>query len=248
MFSYGVYCTSDNRAELPEIYASGFLPYSGEAGEAAETFFMARSLRVDLARFEDTSENRRVDRKISPLGIRLTALRKDEMDTADSVFQSFCLEYTRERFHGSPMPERRFLHMLRRTTLTHILRFDIAGKPVGYVFAAIEGNTLHYWYAFFDTSYMRDYPLGKWMMWKTIHWARENGLEYVYLGTCCMKRGLYKARDHKGLEFFAGNGWSRDMDRLKALCHADEDGPAVEEDGFRAGLEPPPGTTVVFRG
>jgi arginine-tRNA-protein transferase len=78
------------------------------------------------------------------------------------------------------------------------------------------------------------------MMWRTIRWAKENGLRHVYLGTCCTRRGLYKVRDHKGLEFFAGNGWCRDMERLKALCHADEEAPPKEQDGFRAGLEAPP--------
>lgn len=243
-FAWSVYCLKESQAELPDIYAGGFLPYSGEAGEARETFYVARSLRVDLSRFEDTSENRRVDRKVAPLGIRHALLRKEEVDTADPIFRAFCLDYTRERFHGEPMPERQFDFMLRRESLSHILRYDLDGRPIAYIFAVLEGGMMHYWYAFFDTSLMHDYPLGKWLMWRTIHWARDAGLQYVYLGTCCTNRGLYKVRDHKGLEFFAGNGWSRDMDRLKALCHADEDGPLKTVDGFRAGLEIPPRDSV----
>jgi arginine-tRNA-protein transferase len=233
-FAYGVYCFKENQEEQPEIYGMGFLPYSGTAGEGHETFYMARSLRVDLARFEDTSENRRVARKVADLDIRLTVCPKADIDTADPAFREFCLGYTRQRFHGDPMPERQFDFMLRRDTLTHIIRFDIADRPIGYVFAAMEGGTLHYWYAFFDTTLMDSYPLGKWMMWRTISWARENGLEYVYLGTCATRRSLYKVRDHKGLEYFAGDGWSADMDALKKLCHDDEDAPPKEQDGFRS--------------
>jgi arginine-tRNA-protein transferase len=234
-FGYCVYCIKENQAEMPEIYAQGFLPFSGDAGEHAEVFFLVRSLRVNLERFGDTSENRRVARKIEGLGIRMTVCPKADVNTDDPAFREFCLGYTEKRFHGHPMPARQFAFMLRRDTLTHIIRFDIGDRPVGYVFAAIAGNTLHYWYAFFDASLMDEYPLGKWMMWRTISWAKENGLQYVYLGTCCTPRGLYKVRDHKGLEYFTGDGWSPDMDRLRQLCHEDEQRPFMETDGFRRG-------------
>lgn len=247
-FSYSVYCIRERPEELPDIYGSGFLPYSGTAGEAQDTFYLARSLRVDLARFEDTSENRRVDRKMAALNIGITLLPKEEIDTSHPAFREFCLGYTRERFHGEPMPERQFDFMLSRNVLSHILRYDLDGKPIAYIFAAMGDGMLHYWYSFFDTALMRDYPLGKWLMWRTIRWAKDNELRYVYLGTCCLPRGLYKVRDHKGLEFFAGNGWSRDMDRLKALCHADEEAVPKTMDGFRACEELPPDVSILTCG
>ena len=82
---------------------------------------------------------------------------------------------------------------------------------------------LHYWYSFFDVAYLKSHSLGKWMMWRTIHWAKENNLDYVYLGTCYKEKALYKVRDHKGVEFFDGVRWNEDVELLKYLCKKDEE-------------------------
>ena len=34
---------------------------------------------------------------------------------------------------------------------------------------------------------------------------------------------MYKVRDHKGVEFFDGVGWSEDVELLKYLCKKDEE-------------------------
>ena len=60
-------------------------------------------------------------------------------------------------------------------------------------------------------------------MWRTIHWARENKFDYIYLGTCYKKKALYKVRDHKGIEFFDGVRWNEDVELLKYLCKKDEE-------------------------
>ena len=70
---------------------------------------------------------------------------------------------------------------------------------------------------------MQKLPLGKWMMWRVIQWAQDNGLQKVYLGTCYGEKSLYKVRDFKGLSFFDGAGWSEDVKLLKQLCKTDAD-------------------------
>lgn len=59
-------------------------------------------------------------------------------------------------------------------------------------------------------------------MWRTIRWAMEQNLDYVYLGTCYKTKALYKIRDHKGVEFFDGVRWNDDMKLIKHLCKRDE--------------------------
>ena len=130
------------------------------------------------------------------------------------------------------MDAARLRYVLSRELLTHIFTFRSAGKPLGYVFAVCEGEILHYWYSFFDTTYMQTFPLGKWMMWRTLRWAKEQGLRYGYLGTCYQPKALYKVRDHKGCEFFDGMGWSSDLKVLKALCTADSE-PSAYADTFK---------------
>jgi hypothetical protein len=221
-FSYAVYCLKESQSELPEIYSRGFLPYTGNISLEQDIFYLARSLRVDLSRFSDTSENRRINRKASELNIRIEAGRKEEFDTASPEFRAFCTEYAESRFVGGVMNEDRLEYVLTRSTLTHILTYRSDTKIYGYVFAALEREAFQYWYAFFDTDYLSSHSLGKWMMWSAIHWAKQNGAKYAYLGTCYKEKALYKVRDHEGVEFFDGEGWNPDKELLKHLCRTDE--------------------------
>ncbi len=230
-FSYAVYCIKEKQEELPGIYARGFLPYTGDLSLSQDIFYLARSLRIDLARYQCTSENRRVDRKVQPLAITMAVVDKAGFDGQDPAFRQFCTTYAEERFAGGSMETDRLQYVLERDTLTHIFTFRTAEKVYGYVFAALQGNMLHYWFAFYDTDYMRSHSLGKWMMWKVIDWAHGQGLAYVYIGTCYKEKSLYKVRDHKGAEFFDGQQWNQDIALLKALCSTDEQ--PKEKDRFK---------------
>jgi arginine-tRNA-protein transferase len=115
----------------------------------------------------------------------------------------------------------RWDYILKSTIGTHILKFSNRDQVMGYILASITETMFHYWFAFFDTEYMKSHSLGKWMMWKAIDWAREQKLNYVYLGTAYKPAALYKIRDHKGLEFWDGTRWNTDVKLLKELCKND---------------------------
>jgi arginine-tRNA-protein transferase len=108
---------------------------------------------------------------------------------------------------------------------------DIDGKPVGYVFLVSQGYCIHYWFSFFDLNQMANFSIGKWMMWKSISLAKEEGIKYIYLGTCYGTKSLYKVRDFKGVEFFDGVGWNNDTALLKKLCKSDDETP--QKDWFK---------------
>ena len=241
-FSYAVYALMEKPEDFPLIYDMGFLPYSNDLKEFREIFYLARSLRVDTSQFTDSSENRRVDRKLAPLGIRVELKHVQDLDLADPAFRKFCLDYAETRFSGHAMPPERFDYILSRKILTHVLTFSKEdGTTAGYVFCLLAGGMLHYWFSFFDAELMENFPLGKWMMWKTIQWAREREIKHVYLGTCYGERSLYKVRDFKGLRFFDGIEWNKDMELLKKWCRTDHlDLPADRfklGDDFKAGSD-----------
>jgi len=227
-FSYAVYCVKESQEELPEIYARGFLPYTGDTDWKDDVFYLARSLRVNLAEFKTLSENRRVDRKMEPLQAGMLVQPKSEFNISDPDFVAFCTDYAEERFAGGDMGSERLQYVLSRDLISHIFTFRNTERMLGYVFAIIEGNTLHYWFSFYDTEYMRSHSLGKWMMWKVIEWAQEQDLDYVYIGTCYREKSLYKVRDHKGAEFFDGIRWNTDANLLKELCRSDEQDKPVD--------------------
>jgi leucyl-tRNA---protein transferase len=220
-FDYAVYCLKETQHELAAIYEKGFLPYTGDLRIEGDIFYLARSLRVNLINFEDTSENRRVLRLVEPLSIELNVIPKANFNLNDATFLDFCKNYISERIGDESMSFERLQFILNKETTTHFFEFKNESKTLGYVLACMEGEMLHYWFAFFDTDYMRSHSLGKWMMWRVIRWAKENGLKNAYLGTAYKTSALYKIRDHKGLEFFDGSRWNNDMKRLKTLCETD---------------------------
>lgn len=242
-FNYAIYCVAASIDELPEIYNRGFLPYSSDTTIQKEIFYLARSLRVNLADFADSSENRRVNRKVAPLNISVDFIPKSAIQLDDQLL-NFCLSYAKERFSNNAMNEARLKYILSREVGTHWLRFQLDGKPIGYVLSGLHGKIFHYWYAFFDSSLLREYPLGKWIMWRTIHWAKEQNLDYVYLGTCYGKSALYKARDFKGLAFFDGRQWNVNIKLLKEWCKTDSE-PLVK-DRFKLLSEPNVALDVVM--
>ena len=220
-FNYAIYALKESQEELPVIYNKGFLPYTGHTGLSREVFYHARSLRVDLSKFADTSENRRVNRMVEPLNIRVEVVAKSDFDIHNQEFVSFCETYISERIGDEHMSHERLNFILEQETGSHFFIFKNDQKTLGYVYAALNSEMVHYWFAFFDTEYMHSHSLGKWMMWRVITWAKENNLKYAYLGTAYKPAALYKIRDHKGLEYWDGNIWNTDINQLKDWCKTD---------------------------
>ncbi len=220
-FNYAIYAKKESQEELSQLYNTGFLPYTGNTKIGSEIFYLARSLRANLAVFDDTSENRRVNRLVEPLNIRVDVIPKSEFDIKDPAFVAFCESYINERIGEDNMSLERWDYILSQETGTHFFKFSNEDHIFGYVLAAINDELVHYWFAFFDTEYMRSHSLGKWMMWRVIKWGKDNGKEAVYLGTAYKPAALYKIRDHKGLEFWDGFKWNPDVKILKDWCQND---------------------------
>ncbi len=235
-FNYAIYAKKESQEELNMLYDKGFLPYTGNTSVQSELFYLARSLRVNLETFDDTSENRRVNRLIEPLDINVDVIPKSDFDLTDPVFKAFCENYINERIGEDNMSLERWDYILSQETGTHFFRFSNGDQVFGYVLAAITEEMVHYWFAFFDTEYMRTHSLGKWMMWRVIRWSKENHRKFVYLGTAYKPAALYKIRDHKGLEFWDGRQWNTDVKILKDWCQTDLE--AKSADRFKLLSEP----------
>jgi len=218
-FNYAIYCLKEKQEELPAIYNMGFLPYSNDPDMDQEVYYLARSLRVNLDSFTDSSENRRVNKKIAEMNPSFEVLPVARFDVTDPRFIKFCKEFADQRFSES-VTEKRLAYIFNNKSVSHVFRFSLNEKEVGYVISIIEQGCLHYWFAFFSLDF-QTYSLGKWMMYSVIEWAADHKLEHVYLGTCYGEKSLYKVRDFKGLSFFDGNTWNGDMKMLKQKCKTD---------------------------
>ncbi len=72
---------------------------------------------------------------------------------------------------------------------------------------------LHYAYPFYEPKLIGS-NIGMSMMIKAIEQAKEQGKDYVYLGTVYTPESLYKTQ-FKGLEWFNENSWDKDIEKLK---------------------------------
>jgi arginine-tRNA-protein transferase len=223
-FAYAGYAVMESHEDIPLIYSGGYLPYTGNINLNYPVFYQARSLRVNIDFFEDSSENRRVERKMSLLNPLITKIAISSELAEDQDFLNFCLKYAEQRFSYNAMNTDRLKYILNIGIATDLFVFKNSDdhSVFAYVLAVLHHDTYHFWFSFFNTEYMNELPIGKWLMWRMIKWAKENNFNHVYLGTAYGDKSLYKIRDFKGLEFFDGNMWSKDMKLLKQLCKNDD--------------------------
>lgn len=234
-FSYAVYAVLEAGDTLADAYGQGFLPYAGASEYTSkapirEICYRCRSLRINLANFSSSSENRRIIKKAAAYDISFSVREKEALIN-DASFHTFCQSYASERFKGGHMDEERWAYVLRRASGTHVVEFTIDETVLGYVLIGMDKSIVHYWFAFFDTSYLSAFPVGKYIMHAVIDWAKTQGKKYVYLGTCYGPGALYKARDFKGVQFFDGSSWLEDISILKSWCKADDE--PLESDRYK---------------
>lgn len=215
-FGYTNYCECEASDSLAEIYDRGYLPYSG-AQEAKDTFYMARSARVDLQKFERTSENRRIAKKFDG------AFEKKRIPFAQfeitEEFLKFCLAYFAARHGERAMPKERLLYILNLNLITNIMIYHTEDKPVAYVFEIEDGEMAHYWFSFYDLS-LAQKSLGLYLMLNCLEDAKKRGQKHYYLGTVYGEKALYKT-NFTPLQWWDGAKWNANLALLKELSRGD---------------------------
>ena len=220
-FGYSVNLIIDNNDSIENTYCNGFLPYTGNLNDNCETYYLARSIRVDLKDYERLSENKRIIKNVNKkYNIKLKSFDKSEFNH-DNIFFKYCIDFSKERFSNEILTNDRLSLIISRKNYNKIYVFSISEIDIGYVLAYENDNIIHYWFSFYDTKFLSEFPLGKFMMEHIVYYAKKNGKKYIFLGTCYGKKALYKVRDFKGIEFFDGNNWIKDIKNLKKLCKSD---------------------------
>ena len=167
-FPYCVYAViePDRRtADLDEAYSRGFLPWTGNWRSGNNifphnVFYLARSVRLNCAKFADSSENRRLARKVDSLDVQLSVadLQENRSNIVDSLDVDFCTNYATLRFKDGGMSADRLHFVLARATHIFSLRVGAnvtsnetalgikSGDLLAYVVACVTEKSLHYWY------------------------------------------------------------------------------------------------------
>lgn len=227
-FGYTTYAKREESDPLAALYRKGFLPYSGSP-RAADIFYMARSVRVVLADFELTSENRRIAKKFDGEFVR------ERMAFTDAVFDenaiSFCLSYFAQKHGERAMPRERFEHILKMGLVTHLITYKKEKVIVAYVLEVADDTIGHYWFSFYDLAFARQ-SLGLWLMLDAVQDAQKRKLAYYYLGTVYGEKALYKT-NFEPLEWWDGTGWSTDSKLLRQRGRTDAERMVLLTDAWK---------------
>ncbi len=216
LFPYVVWAMPEAGELPPLLFNAGFLP----AANRLDRFYLCRQVRVMLARFQPSSENRRILRKGE--GIAMQLVPRAEFAYTPAV-RDFCKRCAEVRFGPGVMSEERLEALFNSPVMTHLLVFTDRptnaqiGVATLYV---VDGELAFYRFGFYDLDYFNR-SLGLCMMTSAVTLFAERRFKHLYLGTCYSESALYKTQ-FAGVEFFNGFRWSENLAELKSLLHHDQ--------------------------
>ena len=218
VFPYAIWGFPESGETPAAMFDAGFLPSSRNL----DRFYLCRHLRVDLKKFEPSSENRRVLRKCPDVTFELVPRAQYEFTPARrAAFKN----YADIKFGKDVMSFARLDSLFDSPIISHLLVFTDTktGAEIGTVTLYLEGDELaFYYYAFYDLDYFQR-NLGLHMMTSAVAEFARRGTRHLYLGSCYSENALYKTQ-FAGAEFFNGFRWSDNLKELKYLLKRDKPG------------------------
>ncbi len=196
--------TDFSESNISDLYNKGFVFTRIGKGVMHQT----RSVRVDLSKFELSSENRRILRKGEN-----TLMKKIALPYSDYSWE---IGKMAKVFYDTKAGGAFSVNKIKELITTEynfntLLDFSERGYAICYE----NKEVLHYCYPFYDLKVSAK-DMGLIMMTKAIVEAKEKGLEYAYLGSLQRSNDVYKLQ-FSGLEWFDGNEWSKDIEKVKMI-------------------------------
>lgn len=196
------------------MYERGFVFTRLGRGAMTQT----RSVRIDLNKFELSSENRRVLRKTENIELNIIPLPHPDYDwrIAKMGFDFYTNKFGKGTFSANKIKE---ILTSNKSNFNALLEYKLNGndsdRAVGYAICFENNNCLHYAYPFYNLD--TETPnLGIGMMTKAIVWAKEKNKKFVYLGSAQNPSAIYKTQ-FSGFEWFDRKNWQSDIEELKKL-------------------------------
>ncbi len=230
--------TDFSETNINSLYNQGYLFTRTGKGEMYQT----RSLRIDLPKFELSSENRRVLRKTEEIKLEATPLPYADYNwTIGKLGKDFYdTKFGDKTFSANKIKE--LLTEPEKSNFNVMLVYAVGAihelplhEAVGYTICYQNPEILHYCYPFYQLSNVgaiHELPLqtigvavgancsplpanlGLGMMLKAIMWAKEHGKKYIYLGSFQRPTDTYKLQ-FTGLEWWDGKIWETDLEEIR---------------------------------
>lgn len=201
---------------VSRMYSEGYVFTRTGPGHMEQT----RSLRIDLSKFELSSENRRILKKMEGFQIIPETL---PLDSYDWQLGKLAKDFYEVKFGPKTFTANKVKQLLTsKHNFNLLLAYVKDEQALGFCIAHAGESFLHYSYPFYDLeSAPKDMGMG--MMLMAIMLAKEEGDQYIYLGSASRPTDTYKLQfsglqwfTPSGVEGFTGDNWSTDLDVLKA--------------------------------
>jgi len=203
--------TDFSSENIESLYHQGYLFGRQEKGALYQT----RSVRIDLSKFELNSENRRILRKTE--GINLEVIPLPYSDYHWSLGK-LAKDFYDTKFGDGTFSANKIKELLtddQKSNFTTLLVYKLNGENIGHSICFESENILHYSYPFYDLEKApKDMGLG--MMTRAIEYAKNKGLQYIYLGSAQRPTDTYKFQ-FEGIEWFDGKSWKTNFEELKNI-------------------------------
>ena len=172
-----------------------------------------KGLRVNICKFELSSENRRILRKEANVKC---IVKKLPYSNYTYSIQKMGSSFYAEKFGKGVFSAYKIAEIFTKQenlNFNCVFEFRKDNKSVGFAISFMNKDMIHYSYPFYDLA-LNDRDLGLGMMVKVLEYAKDHDMKYVYLGSVYKKESLYKLQ-FRGGEWFDGYKWRDDLNTLK---------------------------------
>lgn len=210
--------TDFSEQNIESMYQQGYVFTRIDKGVMEQT----RSLRIDLSTFELSSENKRILKKTEDLQLTIASIPYTHYTWE---IHKMGKDFYEQKFGSKTFSAQKIKELLtdaKKSNFNQVFIYQLSNtvslsqtSNTGYCIALETKNILHYCYPFYNLEI--NYPnMGMGMMLKAIVWAKEQGKQYIYLGSAQRPSDTYKLQ-FAGLEWFDDTAWQTDPNELKNI-------------------------------
>jgi arginyl-tRNA--protein-N-Asp/Glu arginylyltransferase len=198
---------------INSLYNEGYLFARTGKGEMCQT----RSVRIDLKKFELSSENKRVLRNTKNLFFDISPIPYENYHWG---IHKLGKDFYTKKFGDKTFSAQKIKELAtdsEKSNFNRLLAYrqNKENLAIGYCIALETNEFLHYSYPFYDLD-CKIKNLGIGMMTHAVVWAQKNGKKYIYLGSAKDEKAKYKLQ-FSGIEWFDGKKWNNRIDDLKKI-------------------------------
>jgi arginyl-tRNA--protein-N-Asp/Glu arginylyltransferase len=198
---------------ITSLYENGYLFTRQEKGSMDQT----RSVRINIAAYTSSSENRRIMRKTEQLEFSTIPLPDP---TYHWSMGKLAKDFYDKKFGDGVFSANKAKELMSDETKSNFNMAFVFRHGVdifGYALCYEQKDMLHYSYPFYDLAVAEEHKnIGMGMMIRAVRYAEQKGKKYIYLGSAQRPTDTYKFQ-FSGMEWFDGTSWNTDFDKLKQL-------------------------------